>query len=96
MPKVREIASFLTARGLSTSFHEVLRGLRMYKGLRQWQVAQETYMSEKTYERIEKGRDVTADELERLDHCYECDGELIDYRFGRIELNLGKKKSPAA
>lgn len=95
MPKLTEIASILKEQQRKpTTFLVVLRVLRRINGMAAWQVANQVCISESTYERIERGkRDVMPDELQRLDEIHGCQGELIDFRFGRIKLSLEKTKS---
>ncbi|QDR80202.1 helix-turn-helix domain-containing protein [Sporomusa termitida] len=94
MPKLTELVPFLAEQGLPKTLPGILRGLRLYRGLPTWRVAQEAHMSERTYERTEAGkRDVTPDELRKLDEIHDCNDELIMFRFGKIKFSLGKKKN---
>lgn len=98
MPRLTEIAPFLAAQGLPKTMSGVLRALRLYRGLPTWRIANDALMSESTYERTETGkRDVTTDELQKLDEIHGCEDELIMFRFGKFKFSFGKKKkSPAA
>ena len=76
--------------------YSLYRALRKEKRMSITKVAMAAGVSPETQWRTERGERIPGkDEVIRMDHLFNCNGELINTWLGRSKLSRGKRKSPA-